>query len=404
MRMTRDSRQAPISPAATDLLLATARSVLTPEDAARVRRAVSEITDWTAVVQAALDHGTAGLLCHHMLAAAADLLPGEIGGAAEAYVAFRRTEHDRAVRNLGLVLNALTAAGVSALPYKGLVLAALCHADPALRGCRDLDVLIKEDDIAAAMAALRRLGYRSLQTGLSPRRMREFYAYNGQDVLIAEGLMPVEPHWRLNPRTLHADIDTASLVACAVTVTLNGRTFPSPSREDTLLICGMHGSKEEWSRLIWVADVAELLRRAGDLDWAAILSRASRAGVRRMLLTGIALASGILGVTIPPRAAEALAEDRVAQKLAHQAADRLFVRGGLTPSVYHLTGFRLRVRERLRDRVRYVTATLLTARVQHFRFVDLPGGLAVLYPLVRIGHDYVALPLWRLTRPKVPRA
>lgn len=384
------------SSAAADLLLATARSALSSDDRARVRRALADITDWTALIEAALAHGTAGLLCFHLLDAAADLLPEEIAQAAVAYKAFRRAEHERVVRDLGAVLDVLSEAGVAALPYKGPVLAAAAYADPALRGCRDLDVLIHEHDIATTMTALRRLGYCSLQTGLSPRRMREFYAYNGQDALVADGRTAVEPHWRLNPRTMHADIDTLSLLHRAGSVTMNGRALPCPSREDTLLICGMHGCKEEWARLIWIADVAELLRGAV-VDWPSVLDRADQEGIRRMLLIGIALAESMLGAVVPASAARALSADPMARRLAMQAAARLFARGGNTPSVYHLSGFRLRMRERMTDRIRYVAATLFTARAQHFRFIDLPEPLAFLYPLVRVGHDYVALPLWRLT-------
>ena len=389
-----------LSNAAADLLLATARSVPSAVDRAKAQTALEAIADWTAVIEAALAHGTAGLLCDYLVSEKSAPVPEEIVEAATVYLEYRRAEHDRGARDLGAVLDALTSAGVTALPYKGLVLAELGYARPASRGCRDLDVLIRERDIAATMAALEGLGYRSLHTGLSPRRMREFYEYNGQDMLVAEGRLPVEPHWRLNPRTLHANIDIAPLFDRAGTVTLNGRVVPCPSREDSLLICGMHGSKEEWSRLIWVSDIAELLRGGEPLDWPAIFQRADRAGVRRMLLVGLALAANLGGAILPPAAAHAVRDDNVARRLATEAAGRLFARGGNTPSVYRLSAFRLRMRERLSDRARYVAATLLTARVQHFRFVDLPGQISFLYPLVRLGHDYVALPIWRLTRPR----
>src|SRR5580693_5018604 len=58
-------RRFPMTPVA-DLLLATARSRLTSADIARMRRALHEITDWTALIEAALAHGTAGLLCFHL--------------------------------------------------------------------------------------------------------------------------------------------------------------------------------------------------------------------------------------------------------------------------------------------------------------------------------------------------
>jgi hypothetical protein len=204
---------APVSSTAAEMLLATARSTLTDDDVRRVRGAVRAIEDWDALVAAALRHGTAGLLCHHLLAAGRDLIPDAIADAAETYIAYRHAEYARTAGDLGAVLDVLRDAGVRALPYKGLVLAALCHAVPMLRECRDLDVLIHERDIAATMAALERLGYRSLQTGLSPRRMRAFHAYNGQGALVCDDRIPVEPHWRLNPRTLRAEIGVADLFA-----------------------------------------------------------------------------------------------------------------------------------------------------------------------------------------------
>jgi hypothetical protein len=396
-----------LSAAATDLLLVTARSELTPDFVARVRHALAGIDDWTALIQAALDHGTAGLLCRHMLSAGTDLLPDDMVSAANAYIASQHQQYLRATRDLAVVLDALHADGIAALPYKGPVLAAYCHAEPELRGCRDLDVLIREPDIAATMVALGRLGYCSLQTGLSERRMRSFYAYNGQDALVCDDRMLVEPHWRLNPTTLHAEIGTAGLFDRASSVELHGRATAAPSREDMLLICCMHGCKEQWSRLIWLADVAALLRH--ELDWPAILARADATGTRRMLLIGIALARDLLGVSPPELAARALDGDATARRLASSVAADLFASGGETPSVYRLSRFRFHMRERRSDRLRYTIATLLTARAQHFRFVDLPQWLTFLYPVVRLGHDFVALPIWRIAHgrhsaPRTPRA
>ncbi|MSP03362.1 MAG: hypothetical protein EXR07_20315 [Acetobacteraceae bacterium] len=394
--MTDRPVMAEISPASADLLLAVARSVLTANDLARARHAIAAIDDWTPVIETALAQGIAGMLCHHVLACGQDLLPGEIADAAETYTRFGTTEYARAVRELRGLIDALAVAGVRAVPYKGPMVAALCYAEPAIRGCRDLDFLIDKRDIPETMAVLGRLGYRSMQAELSAKQTQAYFAYNGQDTLIADGLMPVEPHWALGPRTLHADAGTEALFRRAGTVVHYGREIPSFSREDTMLICGLHGSKEEWSRLVWIADIAELLRSDTPCDWTSMLDRADRAGVRRMVTIGVGLARRLLDAPVPAELARAIASDPMSGRLAEEAAGRLFTRRGITPSVHRPTRFRFLMRERLRDRLRYAAATLFTARVQHFRFLDLPAGLGFLYPFVRIGHDYLALPLWRL--------
>ena len=394
---------APPTPGCIALLLATARVILSDADRACIRDAAAAVTDWSEIVTHALAHGTAGLLCHHLRHAAPALLPPDIAQAADAFLAQGNTAHARAVRELGEVLDTLAAAGVAALPYKGPVLAATCYDPPGLRGCRDLDLLLAERDAAAAMAALASLGYASLVTGLRPGHMRAYFRYNGQDALVAEGRLAVEPHWRFAPACLHAEPDHAGLLARAMPITLGGRAIPAPSPEDAALICGLHGSKEEWARLIWVVDMAELLRLPG-LDWATCLDRAASVGVQRMVLVGAALASRLLAAPLPGPVASALAADPTGGTLAAEAAENLFARAGVTPSVYTITRFRLRMRERLADRARYALGTLFTARVQHFRAVDLPEWLRFLYPLVRLGHDFIALPLWRLLHPPRPSA
>ena len=91
--------EANISAAATDLLLVAARSELTDDDIARKRGALAEIVDWGPLVQTALDHGTAGLLCRHILSIGRDLLPDDMIAAAEAYVASQHERFARATRD-----------------------------------------------------------------------------------------------------------------------------------------------------------------------------------------------------------------------------------------------------------------------------------------------------------------
>ena len=159
----------------------------------------------------------------------------------------------------------------------------------------------------------------------------------------------------------------------------------------------MHGSKEEWARLIWIADIARTAaRRRRRLDLRARPrgpgGHSPHAADRRR-----AGESTCSARSPRPRRRGRWRMTRPRGGWRPQAAAGCSRAAANTPSVYHLSGFRLRMRERMTDRVGYVAATLFTARAQHFRFIDLPEWLAFLYPLVRIGHDYVALPLWRLT-------
>jgi hypothetical protein len=264
-------------------LLATAR----PLGAAGAERAALAATlsslnetDWNALIEHALAHGSASLLCRHLLDIGPELLPAEVATACTTYLAARESTSADAMAQLASVIDALAAEGIEALPFKGPVFGLQAYRDPAMREYHDLDILVRREHISRTLAILGDLGYRSETIiGLRARRIADFYYYNGHDILSAPDKLPLEPHWALSPRTFSAELDTGPIFDRAVVIeTAQGRRFASFSPEDTLLAAATHGGKEQWSRLVWVADVAALLHAHSALDWTAVLARAKQAG------------------------------------------------------------------------------------------------------------------------------
>ena len=382
-----------------DILLRVARCHLGAADHAWLRAAAQGELDWTALIRTALAHGVAGLLCRHLLTALDGELPADIRAAAIAYIAEARERHAAGVAQLQDLLAAFATVGVSAIPFKGPALAEMVYAEPALRGFRDLDILIAAADIAAVMGVLAARGYQSQYPDLRARDRRAYHAYNGQDILFTPGLLPVEPHWQFGQRTLAAPIDMVAMLRRSVQIPLSGRPIRVLSPEDSVLACAYHGSKEEWASLRGVVDMAELLRAFPALDWDVLLHRAQAAGLQRMLLLGVCLARDLLGAPIPATVGQHIAADRMCQDLAARVRAKLFANGAVERSIFEFSAFRWHMRERLRDRLRYAGATICTPRVHHFGILALPAWLGFLYPVIKLGHDYVALPIWKLARP-----
>jgi hypothetical protein len=229
----------------------------------------------------------------------------------------------------------------------------------------------------------------------------------GQDVLFAEGRLPVEPHWSFTPKALAVDLDLQGLWNRATRLDVAGRTVAALSAEDELLVACLHGSKEKWWRLLWVADVAGLVYRQPGLDWAGMIRRAEASGIRRMFLLGLALAKDLFAIALPPAVAAAIARDPACGELVEQSRRHLFASGGDVGSVHQVTRYHLRARERGSDRLRYVWRTIVTPQFMHYRMVRLPPALVLGYVPVKLVHDYVLLPLWSLGKgrwPKRPRA
>lgn len=353
--------------------------------------------DWTAVVQTALHHGVAGLLCRGLGQLPAGAVPKDIVHAASVHLANADAQGAVLVAQLFDILGVLAADGIPALPFKGPVLGMLAHASATIRPSRDLDVLVQRQDMDRAVAALRRLGYGMGET-LSPRVLAAYYDYNGQVILFAEGRTPVEPHWEFSHRALDERLDMSGVWSRASPVGLAGRIVSSLSPEDTLLAACIHGCKGKWCRLLWVADIAALIHRSPALDWNALMERAEKAGVRRIVLLGLALAQDLFSVSLPVAISSAIQRDRTCHWLVQQSKNHLFAPVIDPGSVNRVSRYHLRSRERTGDRVRFIWRTVTTPRLIHYQMIKLPESLFSGYVAVKLVHDYLLLPLWNIGR------
>jgi Uncharacterised nucleotidyltransferase len=356
---------------------------------------IASDADWTAIIQAALHHGVAGLLCRSLRR----LPPGEIAPdilhAAGVYIEESDARGAERVAQLFEILDVLAGADIPAIPFKGAALGVLAYGSATLRPSRDIDVLVHKQDMDRTVAALHQLQYR-LGEIFTPRIMAACFETYGQDILFAEGRLPLEPHWSFSPKALAVDLDIDGLWDRASPSDLAGRVTLTLSPEDTLLVACLHGSKEKWWRLLWVADIAAFIHRHPTLDWDVTIKRAEASGIRRMLLLGLALARELFSSPLPPNLSSAIEQDPMCNRLVEESKRYLFTPGAAVGSVHNVSKYHLQLRERVGDRVRYAWRTVTTPQVMHYRMVKLPDALLLGYIPVKLVHDYLLLPLWTL--------
>lgn len=374
-----------------DLLLLCLRQ---DADPAAIERLLTESIDWARLVEISLDHGVTALAFRRLIDHHAAQVPDEIRAAALAFRAGSEAQARRGMRDLFIILDRLAAVGIEAVPFKGPILALLLYGDLSLRPFRDIDFLIRDRDMMPALGLVTALGY------LPRERLRPIEAaaqrrYAGEVILFrGEADLPVEPHWAFAPRTMAVPIDYDGLWRRVRPMRLEGRDMLALDPVDLFLSLAIHGAKEHWSRLKWLCDLAELVRCQPDLDWCELLARARGQGCLRIVLLGLDLAGSVFGARVPPEVAARIAADRMTGRLAAGIRARLFEPGFEPPSIFHLCRFGWRLRERWRDRFRYVLRTVATPRVPHFGIVTLPAGLFFAYVPIKLAHDYALLPLW----------
>jgi hypothetical protein len=371
---------------------ALASAELTPACRERVANWDYQVLDWSEVLCLADRHGVLPLVAHSLIESGgvenARGLPPEIERSLRsAYEAnLRRSLWFTA--ELARIMRHFESWRLRALPYKGPVLAQALYHDLALRSFSDLDFLISSADFERAKQILAEIGYRPAAE--LPRAAEGFWLRMGYERSFdsAAGRNLVELQWALLPYFYSIDFPVDDLFARAGQTVVGGCEVPCLSPEDSLLALCLHAGKHLWTRLIWLTDIAEMVRsqsRTQAIDYALLLSRAHTMGIIRILGVSFWLVKNVLWAEIPKPAAEIIAVDPQASVLGAEFAGRLANSAGYDFESTKYFRLILKLRERRGDRWRYLWRLVWTPSAGDIAAVRLPEALFPLYRIVRIG-------------------
>jgi hypothetical protein len=178
------------------------------------------------------------------------------------------------------------------------------------------------------------------------------------------------------------DLGAEELLARAGRTVLGGRTLTSLSAEDSLLVLCVHAAKHLWMRLIWICDIAETMRTQV-VDWDVVCARARTLGIVRMLGVGFWLVWELFGIPLSGPAQEIVDRDSGVRNLGEQFAARLARSATYDFESTEYFRWILKLRERRRDRVRYLWRLTGTPGEGDIAAVRLPEALFPLYRVVR---------------------
>jgi hypothetical protein len=369
-------RPSPIFSPERELILCCATTALDGERLSRIEALLEAGLDWGRLLSEAERHGIIPLLYSNLNATFPEAVPEPFMGAFRDY--FRKN----LISNLLLtsemcgILDLLESHGVAAIPFKGPTLAIAAYGDLAMREFRDIDLLVREEDVFKAKAILSKRGYapdRELDRAQETAYLKSESEYG------FKGGVYLELQWNIVPRNHSFRLNDEELWRHAGHMDIAGRRTAALSSEDLLLLLCAHGSKQSWGRLSLICDVAELIRARASMDWGRLFERARSLGGERMLSTGLFLASRLLGAPLPDIALERISADPVAQRLGGRAGGQLFSKTVSPYEVMKNPLFFIKARERLRDKARCYFHMALSPTVNDMRFLSLPSSLFFLY-------------------------
>lgn len=266
---------------------------------------------WERVVGVSASLGLAPLLFRNL---SRSELRGSVPAAALA--ALGRSAHAAACRvaiqleALDGILSALRSRGLDPVLLKGAALALTLYEQPALRPMQDIDLLVEEEQVPAALAILEELGFRGIANEFSDA----FYDghHHARPLADAAGRVIVEIHKGLVPPEDGLRLDPRPFLERSVRVDVRGSRYKVLSREDQLVHAALHLSYADRfiGRVRDLIDVhAQVEREERPLEWGIVVESARGAVLSRSLYSTLDLARRLLGTPVPPAVLSELARD-----------------------------------------------------------------------------------------------
>jgi hypothetical protein len=365
-----------------DLVCALATADLNVSRATRFRESDLSAVDWAEVVRLTEHHNVLPLAARELIEDRCDL-PEDVKNSL-------RSAYDMNVRRnlwfgaeLVRIMHELDSVGVRAIPFKGPLLTQMLY-DDGLRSFTDLDILIAPSELERAKNVLVEIGYHPAQE-IDPT-IERFWLRNGYERAfgnsVAENL--VELQWALLPRFYAVDLRVEDLIARAATVNFGGAKTACLAPEDLLVALCLHAAKHLWTRLIWIVDIAELLRKQS-IDYAVVNTRARELGILRIVSVSLWLVKNVLGVELDPQAETLIAADLKVAELGREFSKRLIQGEEYNFESTKYFWLIMMLRERRWDRWRYLWRLVWIPGTGDLAAVRLPEGLFFLYRVIRLG-------------------
>ncbi len=333
--------------------------------------------DWDDVLRLACAHRVRPLLYRALHGECLRLVPDRVFVELEVHCRSNAARNMLMAAELLDIISCLQRKGVEAVPFKGPVSAVSAHGSLAYREFGDLDVLVRRQDFTDALSVLRDSGYRldpgigDLEDHLS--RMHEVRL--GKKTLAGLAIL-LELHWRLAPGFEGMQVTSDELITETASLELLDQEVVVLRPELELLVTCVGGAKTCWQHMEGACVVSALICGDRIRDWGFLRRKASGFGLTRALNLGLGLgeclseSSSSSVDTTGEQAGQLIAalRDRVLQSWAAP---------GEKWPVSDWPRFQLKVRERGRDRLRYLEHWWLTLGRPHRRlgaplgFLDL---------------------------------
>ena len=276
------------------LLLACAKSKLTPEDRRRIADLTSDDLDWDRLVSLSYAHGIAPLIYDGLQqSTVTDRIPRAVAKM------LRDAYYINAVRNallyaeLERTLRVFRDEGIEVIVLKGAALAETVYAHRALRPMSDIDLLVKRERLADVEGKLLGMGY-AIDVGTKPHQEYHW-------VFTKNATPNIEIHWHLHRPTEPFRVDIEGCWSRAESARIGGVDTLVFSPADLLLHLCLHLGHHKFAGGVRpLCDISATVNYYADLiDWMEVATISAQWGMNPCAFVVFGLVSKLLEAPIP---------------------------------------------------------------------------------------------------------
>ena len=372
-----------------ELLLCCARTSVDSHQIELIKSLTQNPLNWHSMWSLAAKHGVLTLLYWNLKSVCPELVPAPELHKLGKYFQINSLRNKFLEKELVKLLHLFKTHEISAVPFKGPVLASTAYGNLSLRSFGDLDILVQKRDLDRAYQVLRSQDYKR-KSELDHEQETDPGHSKYHTFVRGNGLVHVDLQWIIAGPHFSFSLDHHHWWERLHVVSLNGSMVPSLPPEETLLILCVHGSKHLWEKLKWICDVAELVRVHGlTMDWSRVIEEAQRLGCQRMLFLGLSLARDLLGTHLSEQVLPLIKKGAPRlNTLAVQVYNGLFPETGThINSATDISLWYLSMRDRWQDRMRYYFHLCISRNLSTTDWAFLP------HPILYRLFYYISQPL-----------
>lgn len=286
------------------------------------------------------------------------------------------------------VVDQFQRAGIPMISLKGPALAQVLFNDTSLRLSSDLDILVPVDDLDSVEVLLKNMGYRGIgRNRLLTKRQKKLFqmVHHHRTFVHPETGVNLEVHWRLSrlKNRFLREHPFGRLWLRSDRILLNDVSVPILGPIDNFLYLCLHGAYHQWSRLSWLFDVHEILKRWSDVKIKKLFCQNKSSAVGDVLGQTLVLLKLLFDTDYTTQWQDGFDVDRAAKLAAmiipfletcETAKEATLFSGHM----YRIIVYMFVLLKKNADRIRYINGLLMPTDLE-IQTLSIPDPLFPLY-------------------------